>query len=142
MNSVAAESNPTITILKELDEAVRKPKKGGRDDIIRDLSTDEWTEVQRLVVEADLPCTLKSTGFGFSFALEIFQHSDALPDTRTKLEPVLVIERSQFPFPREPGAGMCRALDEAFAFVRRPRNVEMLQFYKMRVPDNPNDYTY
>lgn len=129
-------------ILKELDGKIRVPGQKRKDELLRHLTAEEWEQVKSLVAEHDLPCTLESTGFGFTFALRVFAHTEALPEARPELETLLVIEREQFPFPHETGADVCKALRDAFSFVRRPRNIEVLTFYRQRVPTNIHDYTY
>jgi hypothetical protein len=104
------------------------------------ITGEEWSRVQALIAEHELPVSLGNSGFCFGLAIYIYDHSTP-PDAPAFLSGVAGSHLPLYEYPRdrdgfEPGW-------QAFSpIAKTSRNAELLAFYEMAAIREKNDYAY
>ncbi|TSD02495.1 MAG: hypothetical protein Athens071424_17 [Parcubacteria group bacterium Athens0714_24] len=126
-----------VSFLRRLDKEIRicHPGTGKEmpcDEVLRDLSWEEWKTVEEIIKKHKLPCSLVSGPYGFSLIIYSF-----------KKDILLLIKNVQFPFlsAKRGFNGQLDTLHRISPLTHNQQNIDLLAALHFE-PQNLNPLSY
>ena len=130
--------------LKRIDSEIRRFHPGdvggpGFDESLRNLTANEWEEIERIIKTSEFPCRLATNAYGFFLVVHAY---GMIRDIQT--DALLVISSGQFPFPsaKEGFTGQEETLRRLSHITHRLRNKELLEFHGFEDLHSAEFYAY